>query len=192
MSLKSSRALWKQGQRAAVVAALTAGLAVGVAGPATSDQITGEGSLSDVANVTSTAISDATALPEILVGLNGSNGCGGGFTRPALANSSSSSTGVAVFANLYLRCTGWNNVDITFQIQRSRWYGWQSLASTNIDSVAYNYSRNATVSTSCRAGTWSYRSDVYGRINSSEVDNHSKALRVTCADRSNLNYVDLT
>lgn len=179
---------------------LTALVSTGVAATtASASQATGEGSVSDTQNISNAAVSDASASPGDLMPLAiaknieaGYGGCGGGFTRPREEASTSSPTDEGITADLFLKCNGWNEIQLNFYIQRSRWYGWQNLTHQSISGDYDNYTAHLSPHTNCRAGTWSYRSEVTGGWDGSyDNETHSPSLRTTCVDSSNLNYVDL-
>lgn len=176
---------------------MTAGLAFAGGGTASASTMTsGEGSLTDTQNDTSATLSDATASNEVFANVaSTSSYCSGGFTKPDTTADTSSSTNETIFAYMVVQCQGYNFVDVDFRIQRSRWWGWQTLAHTRVyDNSTKNYQKVAYVHTPCRAGTWSYRSEAYGRINSGSinVNNHSSSIRVTCVDKNNVNFIDLS
>jgi len=165
------------------------------------DQVSGEGSLTDTANISTAVNSDATSgagdLAELTPTINSeiatSSGCGGYYTKPHLVADESSSTDQDITAELALQCNGFNYVDLYFYIQRSRWYGWQNPTTQHISGEkGPNYGAELTPHTSCRAGTWSYRSEVTGGWDGYyDGETHSSSFRHTCVNQADLNYVDL-
>jgi hypothetical protein len=168
--------------------------------PAHADQVSGEGSLSDTQNAVNAANSDSTSgagdlaelAPTVSSIVATQSGCGGYYTKPALVADEGSYTDESITAELYLQCSGFNYIDLHFYIQRSRWYGWENLTSQHISGEkGPNYGADLTPSTSCRAGTWSYRSEVTGGWDGSyDGETHSSSFRHTCVKQTDINYVD--
>ena len=178
---------------AAVSTCVTAASAalIGLSGAAHAVSVMGEGTAGDTANATAAAVSDASAVDAFTVVDSATANCSGGFTSPHL-RPSGAGTGFDVFAQLVLDCQGYNGVDLDFDLQRHRWWGWQHLAGTSVSKYQRDYRGTHTVTTSCRAGTWSYRSEVVGYIDGRYVNNHSTSQRYTCVDRTNIDYIDLS
>lgn len=166
----------------------------------------GEGSINDTQNITNTALNDAIASPASEVGFDlenlvlanagtaaGGRGCNGYTTKPAERANPSSPTNRDIFITLHAECWGGDNgFRVTIRIERSRWYGWQTLTSRTTEDNGSNpwyYHRDLT--TYCRAGTWSYRNWTSGGWGGRSGNIYTSSYRTTCADKNDLGFIDV-
>jgi hypothetical protein len=179
-------------------ASALAALVFGLQSPASaSGPVSGEGSLTDTQNAEAAALSDASAntglIAQPLKTAGSGNGCGGYVTKPAAQYDGSSDTLESIFTHVEIYCVGYNNVDLTVYIQRHRWYGWQPLHHVEFSNVGNNYRVSHNVATDCRAGTWSYRTEVAGGWDGDySGDGHTESFRHTCVNKNDATYIDLS
>jgi hypothetical protein len=187
----------KNAARVVLIASLAVGAALAGAGTASAVDVTGEGAVGDSQNIIAAAVSDATAGGVVsgpLTDAAAGRGCKGSAQKPVALYYGGSSTGVQIRTDFVLQCTGYNSVDLYTNLERHRWYGWQYLAGTHnpVDNSTQNFTKDTVVTTDCRAGTWSYRSHVFGNVNGVDNDIHSESLRISCVNPNDVNYIDLS
>lgn len=167
----------------------------------------GEGSVNDTQNILNAAFSDTLTAPLSEVGFDLENlvlanagtagagrGCNGWTTKPAERANPNSRTLRDIFVTLHGECWGgYNGFNVTVRIERSRWWGWQELASmTARDNGSNPWYYHRDLTTYCRAGTWSYRNRVSGGWGGRSGQFITSSYRTTCHDRDNLGYIDLS
>jgi len=191
----------------AVVAAALAAIPLAAAAADPTDHVSGgEGSVNDTQNITNAGLSDTLApTSEVgfeldnLVGANvgtasGGRGCSGYTTKPAERANYNSPTYRDIFVTLHGECWGgYNGFEITVRIERSRWWGWQELASmTARDNGSNPWYYHRDLTTYCRAGTWSYRNRVSGGWGGRSGQFTTDSYRTTCHDRNDIGYIDVS